>query len=141
MTDWNRLSQIVGRAMKTTGVPGVAVGIFYKGEIVTASFGVTNVNHPLPVTEETLFQIGSIAKTFTCLAIMRLVEMGKLNLDTTVCTYWPGFKVADETASFQRIILFFCVQDSVCQTRSSNTISCCNKRTETLLSLFFSKKR
>jgi CubicO group peptidase (beta-lactamase class C family) len=83
------------------GVPGVAIGVFYQGETYAAGFGVTNVEHPLPVTDETLFQIGSITKTFTCLAVMRLVEMGKLDLQATVRTYLPEFKVADETTSAQ----------------------------------------
>jgi CubicO group peptidase (beta-lactamase class C family) len=51
------------------------------------------------VTEETLFQIGSVTKTYVGTAIMRLVEMGKLDLDTTVQTYVPDFRVADEAAS------------------------------------------
>lgn len=57
------------------------------------------MEHPLPVTDETLFQIGSITKTFTGTAIMRLIEIGKLDLDATVRTYVPDFKVSDETAS------------------------------------------
>jgi len=90
--------------MEQKGVPGVAVGILRQDEIVTAGFGVTNVDHPLPVTAETLFQIGSITKTFTGTAVMRLVEMGKLDLDATVRTYLPDFKVADETAASQATI-------------------------------------
>ncbi len=93
------LAEFVAKVMKEKGVPGVAVGIVHKGETATAGFGVTNVDHPLPVTDETLFQIGSITKTFTGTAIMRLVEMGKLDLGATVQTYLPDFKVADETAA------------------------------------------
>ena len=85
-------------------VPGAVVGILHEGETRTAGFGVTNVDHPLPVTDETLFQIGSITKTFTATAMMRLVEMGKLELDATVRTYIPEFQVADETASSQATI-------------------------------------
>ena len=72
-------------------IPGVVVGILHNGEIHAAGLGVTNVEHPLDVTDETLFQIGSITKTFTGTAIMRLVEMGKIDLDATVRTYLPDF--------------------------------------------------
>ncbi|MBN1933580.1 MAG: beta-lactamase family protein, partial [Anaerolineae bacterium] len=72
--------------MKAKRVPGVAVGILHDGKMRTAGFGVTNADHPLPVTDETLFQIGSITKTFTCLAVMRLVERGKLDLQSSVRT-------------------------------------------------------
>jgi CubicO group peptidase (beta-lactamase class C family) len=101
---WERLGELISDQMDEKDVPGVAVGILHKGEIKKAGFGVTNVDHPLPVTDQTLFQIGSITKTFTCTAIMRLVEMGKLDLDTTVQTYVPEFKVVDETASSQATI-------------------------------------
>ncbi len=99
--NWDRLSEFVAKVMEEKGVPGVAVGILHEGETVTAGFGVTSVDHPLSVTDETLFQIGSITKTFTGTTIMRLVEMGKLDLDAPVRTYLPDFKVADETAASQ----------------------------------------
>jgi CubicO group peptidase (beta-lactamase class C family) len=98
---WDQLSKLAGEIMEKQSVPGVVVGILYEGEVRAAGFGVTNVDHPLPVTAETLFQVGSITKTFTVTAMMRLVEMGKLDLEATVRTYVPGFKVADEAVSSQ----------------------------------------
>jgi len=103
-TTFDRLSEFVAQAMKKNGVPGVALGVLHEGQVRAAGFGVANVDHPLPVTDETLFQIGSITKTFTGTAIMRLIEMGKLDLDATVRTYLPDFKVADEQASVQATI-------------------------------------
>ena len=103
-TDWDRLGELVAKVMKEKDVPGVAVGVLHEGEVTVASFGVTNVDHPLPVTYETLFQIGSITKTFTGTAIMRLVEMGKLDLDGRVRTHVPDFKVSDEMAASQATI-------------------------------------
>jgi CubicO group peptidase (beta-lactamase class C family) len=98
---WDQLVESVPNAMEKQNVPGAVVGILHEGETRAAGFGVNNVDHPLPVTDETLFQIGSITKTFTATAMMRLVEMGMLDLDATVRTYIPDFKVADETASSQ----------------------------------------
>jgi CubicO group peptidase (beta-lactamase class C family) len=85
--------------MKEYGVPGAAVGISFKGQTATHGSGVTNVDHPLPVTDDTLFQVGSISKTFTGLVVMRLVEAGKLKLDARVQEYLPSFQVKDPTAS------------------------------------------
>ena len=60
----------------------------------------TSIEHPLPVNADTLFQIGSITKTFTGTAVMRLVEMGQLDLDTQVRAYLPDLRLASqETAS------------------------------------------
>jgi CubicO group peptidase (beta-lactamase class C family) len=76
-------------------VPGVAVGITCDGQDFVQGFGVTNINHPLPVDEDTLFQIGSTTKTFTATAVMRLVEQGTLSLDEPIHSYLPSFKMRD----------------------------------------------
>jgi CubicO group peptidase (beta-lactamase class C family) len=82
-------------AMARLRVPGVAVGILADDHEYTGGFGVTNVEHPLPVTADTLFQIGSITKTITGTAIMHLVERGALDLDAPVRTYLPELRLAD----------------------------------------------
>ena len=97
--NWDNLCQFAAKVMKKKGVPGMSIGVLYNGEMHTAGFGITNVKHPLEVTDETLFQIGSISKTYTGTAIMRLVEMGKLDIDATVQSYIPNFKVADESVA------------------------------------------
>jgi CubicO group peptidase (beta-lactamase class C family) len=76
-------------------VPGVAVGILVEGEELTAGFGVTNVNHPLPVDADTLFQIGSTTKTLTATVAMQFVEAGKLELDRPIRDYVPSLELAD----------------------------------------------
>lgn len=52
--NFDRLGKFVAAMMEKTGLPGVAVGVLHEGETCTAGFGVTNVDHPLPVTDETL---------------------------------------------------------------------------------------
>jgi CubicO group peptidase (beta-lactamase class C family) len=98
---FEQLGQFVRNMMAKTNIPGVAVGILSEGQTFTAGFGITHIEHPLPVTDETLFQIGSITKTFTGTLVMRLVERGDLDLDAPVRRYLPDFKVADEAASVQ----------------------------------------
>jgi CubicO group peptidase (beta-lactamase class C family) len=83
-------------SMEPLHVPGAAVGILHEGKEFVAGFGVTNLEHPLDVTADTLFQIGSITKTFIGTAVMRLVETGKLDLDLPVRTYLPDLRLADE---------------------------------------------
>ncbi len=101
---WNQLNDFVPEVMKQKQIPGAVVGLLHKGEITVAGFGVTHVDHPLSVTADTLCQIGSISKTYTATALMRLMEMGKVELDATVQTYVPEFKVVDEAASTQATI-------------------------------------
>jgi len=101
---WEQLQAFVTETLERTGVPGAAVGVLHQGQVMAAGFGVTNVDHPLPVTPETLFQIGSITKTFTGTLIMMLAEAGELDLDAPVRTYIPDFRVQDETVSRQATI-------------------------------------
>jgi CubicO group peptidase (beta-lactamase class C family) len=93
------LAEIVGSTMERLEVPGVSVGIIEGGETYAAAFGVTSVDNPLPVTPETLFQIGSTSKTITATAIMRLVERGEIDLDAAVRKYLPDFAVQSEEDS------------------------------------------
>ncbi len=93
------LSEYVVQLMKENQVPGVAVGLLVDGEEYVKGFGVTSVENPLPVTPETLFQIGSTTKTVTATALMRLVEQGLVDLDAPVRRYLPDFKVADEATA------------------------------------------
>lgn len=96
---FERVASFVAEQMKEHRVPGVSLGIVRDGVVTTRAFGVTNVDHPLPVTDGTVFQVGSITKTFTGTAIMRLVEQGRVRLDATVRTYLPEFAVRDAAAS------------------------------------------
>jgi CubicO group peptidase (beta-lactamase class C family) len=86
-------------AMERLRVPGVAVGIYFQGNEYAAGFGLTSLRNPLPVTGDTLFQIGSNTKTVTATAAMRLVEQGKLDLDSPVRTYLPELRLSDESVA------------------------------------------
>lgn len=86
-------------AMERLHVPGVSIGLIADGKDYVAGLGITSVENPLPVTPETIFQIGSTSKTFTATAMMMLVEKGKVNLDDRVRKFLPNFKVADEDAA------------------------------------------
>src|SRR5947209_15143377 len=96
MSGFVDVTAAVQEAMEETQTPGVAIGLVQDGEEQVAGFGVTSVENPLDVTPDTLFQIGSITKTFTATAAMRLVERGELDLDAPIRTYLPELKLADE---------------------------------------------
>src|SRR5262245_20662088 len=98
-------------AMAHYHVPGVAVGVYYQGQEYVRGYGVTNVDYPQPVDGDTLFRIGSTTKTFTGTTAMRLVEQGLLDLNATVRTYLPDFRVADEAAS-EQVTLRQCLNHS-----------------------------
>lgn len=93
-----QLSDYVVAEMRRLKVPGVAVGLYHKGREHLAGFGVTSVENPLPVTADTLFQIGSTTKTITGTIVMQLVEKGLVDLDAPVKTYLPELRLADKAA-------------------------------------------
>ncbi len=96
---FERIAEQVERWREELGVPGAAFGLRVAGQSWTRGVGLTHVEHPLPVTDETLFQIGSITKTVTATAMMRLVEQGALDMRAPVRDYLPGFRVRDEDVS------------------------------------------
>jgi CubicO group peptidase (beta-lactamase class C family) len=91
-----KVCETIVAEMKRLKIPGVAIGIYHNGKEHTAGFGVTSLENPLAVTPDTLFQTGSISKTFTGTIFMRLVEEGKVDLDAPVRTYLPKFKLTDK---------------------------------------------
>jgi CubicO group peptidase (beta-lactamase class C family) len=84
------------KEMKRLQVPGAAIGIWHNGQEYTEGFGITSVEHPLPVTADTLFQVGSISKTFTGTMLMQLAEQGKVDLDAPVKRYIKDLKLRDK---------------------------------------------
>jgi CubicO group peptidase (beta-lactamase class C family) len=79
--------------MSALHVPGVSVAVIHDGKIDWArGFGVTSVGG-LPVTPETLFQAASISKPVSALAVLRLVQEGKLDPDADVNQYLKSWKV------------------------------------------------
>lgn len=85
----DELQAVLQAAVDEHGVPGAAAGLLIDGETHTASVGVTNVEHPLPVTDTTLFQVASVTKTFVSAGILLLAEEGKLSLDDPVAKLLP----------------------------------------------------
>ncbi|WP_410817118.1 serine hydrolase domain-containing protein [Micromonospora sp. 050-3] len=94
-----KLSEFVELAATRFGVPGVAVGVWANGQEMYACHGVTSVENPLPVDRDTLFVLGSVTKSFTATALVRLVEQGRVDLDAPVRRYVPEFLLPDEQAA------------------------------------------
>ena len=98
-TLFKSLSNEITAGMQRLPIPGLAVGVWHAGIEQVAGFGVTSVENPLPVTPDTLFQVGSISKTFTATALMMLMEAGKVDLDTPIRAYLPAFQLSDESVA------------------------------------------
>ena len=73
--------------------PGMAFGIVVDGQLIyTGNHGYTDIEKKIPVTSSSLFRIASMSKSFTAMAILKLRDEGKLNLDDPAYLYIPELK-------------------------------------------------
>jgi CubicO group peptidase (beta-lactamase class C family) len=96
--DYQSLAAAVQGEASRWNVPGMAVGILQDGEIQTTSAGFGNLATRMPLTDDSILQIGSISKVFTATLAMMLVEDGLLELDAPVIGYVPDLPLADDAA-------------------------------------------
>jgi D-alanyl-D-alanine carboxypeptidase len=74
--------------MESNNIPGALVAIVSRGEVIhLETYGMANVELSVPVTDDTVFEIGSISKQFVSAAVMLLVEENKLELDDAIENY------------------------------------------------------
>ena len=82
------LDGLVPAYLNSAQVPGAFVTVVKDGQVITTrTYGYADVQGRVPVTEDTLFQVGSISKIPTTIAALQLVEQGKLDLDADISTY------------------------------------------------------
>jgi CubicO group peptidase (beta-lactamase class C family) len=86
----DEVDNLIRAEMKRTGIPGLSVAVVRKGRVVKAQgYGYANVELNVKATKDTVYEIGSITKTFTATAVMMLVQEGKLRLDDKIGAYLP----------------------------------------------------
>ncbi|MFF9017140.1 serine hydrolase domain-containing protein [Streptomyces sp. NPDC014870] len=100
-----QLAEFVEQTAVKHSIPGGIVGVWADGREAFAAHGVTSLDNPLPVDEDTLFQLGSTSKTFTATALMRLVAEGRIELDAPVRRYVPELVLPDEKAAAEITVL------------------------------------
>lgn len=99
--DFGAIDAYLEAQMAELRIPGLALGIVQGDQVVhLKGFGIADPTGRV-VTPQTPFILNSISKSFAALAIMQLVEQGKIELDAPVQRYLPWFQVADAKASAQ----------------------------------------
>src|SRR4051812_25601890 len=84
----DQVADFVNSYLKKKQIPGCAVLVRKDGEIVhSAGYGIANLEQGVKVTPKTVFQSGSVGKQFTAMAVMMLVEEGKLSLGDRVSKF------------------------------------------------------
>ncbi len=81
--------------MSEPHVPGLVILVADHGEpVAVRAYGFADVEHRVPMTVDTRFEIGSLTKAFTAACILQLADAHKLSLDDTVGMYVPSFAAA-----------------------------------------------
>jgi len=89
----------------TKDKPGISVGILNDGKIIHAKgYGLANLEHQIPVSPETRFHIGDLAKEFTVYALLLLEKRGQLSLQDDIRKYIPELKSFSHAISIQQLI-------------------------------------
>lgn len=100
-----KIDEIVEKEMVRQNLPGLAIGVYKKGEInYTKGYGFIDIDNKKPITNNTFFEWASISKTLTAVALFQLLESNnKINLDDTVTKHYKHWtskinnkKVADK---------------------------------------------
>jgi len=86
-----RVDEYVAAQVREQKIPGLALAVVRDGKVIEArGFGLANVELSVPVKAETIFQTGSVGKQFAAMAVMMLVEEGKVALDDKITKYFDG---------------------------------------------------
>ncbi|WP_170251819.1 cyclic peptide export ABC transporter [Aquimarina intermedia] len=87
------IDEEVTTMMEEGKIPGLSLVIFHKGQEHIRTYGLANIDSNEPVTKNTRFELGSNSKAFTALALLSLVEDKSVDLEASVSSYIPWFRV------------------------------------------------
>ena len=98
---YQRLDEYIARHMAEVGAPGLTLALADRNGLLRSSqYGFADVKAGIKVAPQTLFEIGSISKSFVAMAILQLVEEGKLDLSKPVTSYLPWLKIESKFTPF-----------------------------------------
>lgn len=87
------------------GVPGASVAVYRGGMIVyEKGYGLADVAGKVPSTEDTNFRLASVSKQFTAVAVLILIEQGKLSFETRLTDLFPGFPAYGRNITIRHLL-------------------------------------
>ncbi|HEX9983485.1 MAG TPA: serine hydrolase domain-containing protein [Thermoanaerobaculia bacterium] len=86
-----QLEQFVEEHMRETKMPALSIAIVKDGFRWSKGFGYADLENQVPATAQSSYRMASVTKPMTAVAVMKLVEQGKIDLDAEVQTYVPFF--------------------------------------------------
>lgn len=98
---YQRLDEYIARHMAEVGAPGMTLALADRNGLLRASeYGYADLKAGIKVSPQTLFEIGSISKSFVAIVVLQLAEEGKLDLNKPVTSYLPWLKIESKFSPF-----------------------------------------
>jgi beta-lactamase class C len=103
MNDGDTVKQTITKIMKENHIPGVAVELFIAGKPSSYNFGYADAVKKKPVTQQTIFEIGSISKIMTSILLAQQIDAAKIQIDDSITTVLPHLPTAFDDISFKNL--------------------------------------
>jgi putative ATP-binding cassette transporter len=100
-----KIDKEVIHLMQKGNIPGASLVLTDGARQVIRTYGYADLAAGIPVTSQTLFQLGSLSKAFTALAVMKLARDGKIALQKPVSYYIPWFNATYRDSSVNIMVL------------------------------------
>ena len=94
----------VAEQMETQNIPGLSAGFMKNDFVWTKGFGYADLENMSPAKPESSYRLASITKTITAIAVLKLVEEGKLDLEAEVQTYVPYFPKKEWPVTIRQLL-------------------------------------
>lgn len=100
-----QIESLIRAVTSESKIPGLSVAVVSEDQLIYMNgFGVSDLENAVPAKSITAYRIGSLSKTITATAVMRLVEQGKLDLDAAVQKYCPAFPAKQWTVTARQLL-------------------------------------
>jgi len=98
------MTWFIQKEMKDKGIVGLSVALVDDQRIVwQKGFGYADRENKIAATPQTVYRAGSISKLFNAMAVMKLVEAGKMDIDQPLSTYLPEFSINSRFGSIDGV--------------------------------------
>ena len=99
------IAAFVRSEMQERQIPGLQLAVIQRGKVVLArNFGLASLQYQVPVTDASLFSINSATKAFTGVAVMQLVQQGKIDLAAPIGQYLTGLPSAWQAVTVTQLL-------------------------------------
>ena len=131
-----KFDQLLSDKFKSNETGGTAL-VARKGQIIyKKAFGMANLELNIPMQTENVFRIGSITKQFTAIAILQLMEQGKLDLQDDITKFIPDYPTHGHKITIEHLLTHTSGIQSYTGMKDFDAISRLDKKPEELIAYF-----